>query len=147
MSYCKKEGKDTIIFVTEEDHKTPAKLEEAEFSMENLEQEPDLILEDGSINWDCPCLGGMATGPCGYQFREAFSCFHHSEETPKGADCYETFKAMSDCMSSFPALYGSDEEMEEKAAQEDREKQAQQNEQQAQNLQEEFNKNAEEKSW
>ncbi|KAG1815906.1 uncharacterized protein BJ212DRAFT_1480975, partial [Suillus subaureus] len=27
----------------------------------------------GEINWDCPCLGGMAHGPCGPQFREAFS--------------------------------------------------------------------------
>ena len=35
-----------------------------------------LILSNGDINWECPCLGGMATGPCGNQFREAFSCFH-----------------------------------------------------------------------
>jgi len=48
--------------------------------------------ETGEINWDCPCLGGMAHGPCGEQFREAFSCFVFSKEEPKGMDCIEKFK-------------------------------------------------------
>ena len=48
--------------------------------------------ETGEINWDCPCLGGMAYGPCGEQFREAFSCFVFSKEEPKGMDCIEKFK-------------------------------------------------------
>ncbi|KAI1788835.1 hypothetical protein LXA43DRAFT_893927, partial [Ganoderma leucocontextum] len=37
----------------------------------------------GEINWDCPCLGGMAHGPCGLQFREAFWWFVFSEADPK----------------------------------------------------------------
>lgn len=41
------------------------------------EPAPGLILESGDINWNCPCLGGMATGPCGVEFRDAFSCFHY----------------------------------------------------------------------
>lgn len=41
------------------------------------ERAPGLILPSGEINWNCPCLGGMATGPCGVEFREAFSCFHY----------------------------------------------------------------------
>ncbi|KAG9685109.1 hypothetical protein KCU76_g11941, partial [Aureobasidium melanogenum] len=48
--------------------------------------------ETGEINWDCPCLGGMAYGPCGEQFREAFSCFVYSKEEPKGMDCIDKFK-------------------------------------------------------
>jgi intermembrane space import and assembly protein 40 len=48
--------------------------------------------ETGEINWDCPCLGGMATGPCGEQFKAAFSCFVYSEEEPKGMDCIDKFK-------------------------------------------------------
>jgi intermembrane space import and assembly protein 40 len=28
--------------------------------------------ETGEINWDCPCLGGMANGPCGEEFKAAF---------------------------------------------------------------------------
>ena len=53
--------------------------------------------ETGEINWDCPCLGGMADGPCGEEFKAAFSCFVYSEEEPKGVDCVEKFKGMQDC--------------------------------------------------
>jgi mitochondrial intermembrane space import and assembly protein 40 len=48
--------------------------------------------ETGEINWDCPCLGGMAHGPCGENFRAAFSCFVYSKEEPKGVDCIDKFK-------------------------------------------------------
>lgn len=48
--------------------------------------------ETGEINWDCPCLGGMADGPCGEQFKTAFSCFVYSDEEPKGMDCIEKFQ-------------------------------------------------------
>ena len=36
-----------------------------------------IVLPNGEINWDCPCLGGMPHGPCGQEFRDAFSCFHY----------------------------------------------------------------------
>ncbi|KAI0633901.1 hypothetical protein C8Q77DRAFT_1057060 [Trametes polyzona] len=64
--------------------------------------------ETGEINWDCPCLGGMAHGPCGMQFREAFSCFVFSEAEPKGIDCVEKFKAMQECFREHPDVYGED---------------------------------------
>ena len=48
--------------------------------------------ETGEINWDCPCLGGMAHGPCGEEFKTAFSCFVYSEADPKGMDCIEKFQ-------------------------------------------------------
>lgn len=48
--------------------------------------------ETGEINWDCPCLGGMAHGPCGEEFKAAFSCFVYSKEEPKGMECIENFK-------------------------------------------------------
>ena len=73
-----------------------------------------LILEDGSINWNCPCLGGMATGPCGPEFREAFSCFHYSEADPKGSDCYEQFRTMQECMAQHPSLYDYDDKESQK---------------------------------
>jgi hypothetical protein len=59
----------------------------------------------GEINWDCPCLGGMAHGPCGPQFREAFSCFVYSDAEPKGIDCVERFKNMQDCFREHPEVY------------------------------------------
>jgi len=64
--------------------------------------------ETGEINWDCPCLGGMAHGPCGMQFREAFSCFVFSEQEPKGIDCVEKFKAMQDCFREHPDVYAEE---------------------------------------
>ncbi|EED15636.1 mitochondrial intermembrane space protein Mia40 [Talaromyces stipitatus ATCC 10500] len=87
--------------------------------------------ETGEINWDCPCLGGMAYGPCGQEFREAFSCFVYSQEEPKGMDCIEKFKGMQDCFRLHPEVYGSelqedevDEQLAEQIAQRDREEQA-----------------------
>jgi intermembrane space import and assembly protein 40 len=59
----------------------------------------------GEINWDCPCLGGMAHGPCGPEFREAFSCFVYSEDEPKGINCVEKFKGMQDCFRRHPEEY------------------------------------------
>ncbi|KAI9879846.1 MAG: Oxidoreductase [Pleopsidium flavum] len=64
--------------------------------------------ETGEINWECPCLGGMAHGPCGEQFRAAFSCFVYSKEEPKGMDCIDRFKGMQDCFREHPDVYGSE---------------------------------------
>lgn len=65
-------GKDKIVFLTPEDLQKPSTV-----TFPDEEDPPGLMLPNGEINWDCPCLGGMATGPCGVEFREAFSCFHY----------------------------------------------------------------------
>ena len=62
---------------------------------EEAEGEGAFNPETGEINWDCPCLGGMAHGPCGDQFKAAFSCFVYSKEEPKGVDCIENFKLVT----------------------------------------------------
>jgi intermembrane space import and assembly protein 40 len=102
MSLCKSYsgGKDKVIFATKEDHAIPSTIE-----LPATEPQPGLLLPNGDINWNCPCLGGMATGPCGVEFREAFSCFHYSEAEPKGSDCYDSFKTMQDCMGQYPTVY------------------------------------------
>ncbi|OOQ83848.1 Mitochondrial intermembrane space import and assembly protein 40 [Penicillium brasilianum] len=69
--------------------------------------------ETGEINWDCPCLGGMAHGPCGEEFRAAFSCFVYSNEEPKGIECIEKFKGMQDCFRQHPDVYGAELEDDE----------------------------------
>jgi intermembrane space import and assembly protein 40 len=69
---------------------------EDEDEMEGLEDEAGqqgaFNPETGEINWDCSCLGGMAHGPCGEEFKAAFSCFVYSKEEPKGVECIEKFK-------------------------------------------------------
>jgi mitochondrial intermembrane space import and assembly protein 40 len=79
---------------------------------EEAEGEGAFNPETGEINWDCPCLGGMAHGPCGPEFREAFSCFVFSKEEPKGMDCIEKFQGMRDCFQQHPDVY-KDELMED----------------------------------
>ncbi|XP_053954747.1 mitochondrial intermembrane space import and assembly protein 40 [Anastrepha ludens] len=112
MSYCKSFGKDKVCFVTKEDHAIPSTIE-----LPPPEPAPSLITNDGEINWSCPCLGGMATGPCGVEFRDAFSCFHYSKAEPKGSDCFEAFRTMQDCFAQYPTVYnksaGNDEEDDE----------------------------------
>ncbi|GAA5932505.1 hypothetical protein JCM1841_000231 [Sporobolomyces salmonicolor] len=66
--------------------------------------------ETGEINWECPCLGGMADGPCGPEFKAAFSCFVYSEAEPKGVDCVEKFRGMQECFRRHPDIYGDDAE-------------------------------------
>ena len=74
----------------------PARDVIADGSPEALEEEADqqgaFNPETGEINWDCPCLGGMAHGPCGEEFKAAFSCFVYSKEEPKGMDCIDKFQ-------------------------------------------------------
>jgi len=48
----------------------------------------------------------MAQGPCGEDFKAAFSCFVTSEQEPKGLDCVDKFKAMQDCFRKHPDIYG-----------------------------------------
>ncbi|XP_050019481.1 mitochondrial intermembrane space import and assembly protein 40-like [Alexandromys fortis] len=98
MSYCQQEGKDRIIFVTKEDHETPSSAELVADDPNDPYEEHGLILPNGDINWNCPCLGGMASSPCGEQFKSGFSCFHHSKEEIKGSDCIDQFQAMQEGM-------------------------------------------------
>ncbi|XP_013783049.1 mitochondrial intermembrane space import and assembly protein 40-B-like [Limulus polyphemus] len=109
MSYCKDFGKDKVIFVSKEDHETPSKVSLPHSTDDEVQ---GLILPNGEINWSCPCLGGMATGPCGPEFREAFSCFHYSTAEPKGSDCIEKFQDMQECMTKYPRLYPVDDDKE-----------------------------------
>ncbi|KAF2262180.1 hypothetical protein CC78DRAFT_618800 [Lojkania enalia] len=85
--------------------------------MEGLEGEADqqgaFNPETGEINWDCPCLGGMAHGPCGEEFKAAFSCFVFSTEEPKGMDCIDKFKSMQNCFRQHPEVYGAELESDE----------------------------------
>ncbi|XP_064931701.1 mitochondrial intermembrane space import and assembly protein 40 isoform X2 [Columba livia] len=107
-------GKDRIIFATKEDHETPSSAELVADDPDDPYEEQGLILPNGDINWNCPCLGGMASGPCGEQFKSAFSCFHYSTEEIKGSDCVDQFRAMQECMQKYPDLYPQEDENDEK---------------------------------
>lgn len=77
----------------------------------------------------------MAHGPCGEEFKAAFSCFVYSNDEPKGMDCVDKFqyvtsgsglgmsesanddmiRHMQDCFRKYPEVYG-EEIREEEAA-------------------------------
>ncbi|QIX01127.1 hypothetical protein AMS68_006644 [Peltaster fructicola] len=86
----------------------PSPLDSPEGLEQEAQQQGAFNEETGEINWDCPCLGGMADGPCGEQFKAAFSCFVFSKEEPKGIDCIEHFKTMQNCFREHPDIYGSE---------------------------------------
>ncbi|XRM38502.1 Oxidoreductase [Aspergillus tubingensis] len=104
----------------QDDAQQPSPESASMMSPEELEaeagQEGAFNPETGEINWDCPCLGGMAHGPCGEEFKAAFSCFVYSSEEPKGIDCIEKFKGMQDCFRLHPDVYGAELEDDEEAA-------------------------------
>ncbi|KAI2805745.1 hypothetical protein RDWZM_008917 [Blomia tropicalis] len=106
MSYCEEFGKDKVVFLDKND------LNSSEPKIELIELVDDynqgLIKPNGDINFSCPCLGGMASGPCGSEFREAFSCFHYSESEVKGSECVDLFMEMQSCMTKYPNLYANE---------------------------------------
>jgi intermembrane space import and assembly protein 40 len=112
-----KDSRHKALFLTPEEAAEPSKVQLGEPE----DHPPGLILPSGEINWNCPCLGGMAIGPCGIEFREAFSCFHYSEAEPKGSDCLEQFAGMQRCMQSFPELFEDASEKKEKESKEEEE--------------------------
>ena len=65
-------------------------------------------MPNGKINWGCPCLGGVALGPCSVQFRDAFGCFHYSSSDTKGVECMQEFDKLQACMKKYPKLYDND---------------------------------------
>ncbi|KAG0274493.1 Oxidoreductase [Linnemannia exigua] len=121
MSYTRQEeqGKDTVIFLEPSPSTTPDSPSSPSASSSPSSQSAAFNPETGEINWDCPCLGGMAKPPCGDAFKEAFSCFVFSTEEPKGIECVEKFKAMQDCFRAHPENYADqlddDEEEEEES--------------------------------
>lgn len=102
--------KDIVIFCKKQDHEIPSKYDMPP-ALPN-EGRRGVILPNGEINWMCPCLGVLPYGPCGYEFRQFFSCLPTpgSDESTEATDerreqCIPQFRNMMDCMSLFPQVY------------------------------------------
>jgi intermembrane space import and assembly protein 40 len=96
-----RDGKDVIFFVEPEVDPTSTSTS----SRQNGTAQSAIDPETGDINWDCPCLGGLTKGPCGEEFKTAFSCFVLSKNEPKGQECVDRFKSMQECFSRYPEVY------------------------------------------
>lgn len=80
----------------------------------------------------------MAQGPCGEEFKAAFSCFVYSNAEPKGVDCVDKFRDMQNCFRQHPDVYGDeidddddDEEEQEQASPKPDEEEKKQEEQES----------------
>ncbi|CAG8598539.1 14378_t:CDS:2 [Gigaspora margarita] len=96
------------ITISKQTNENLSRKNDDETTLENTDEETQSDAynpETGEINWDCPCLGGMAKGPCGEQFKAAFSCFIYSKAEQKGADCLDAFREMNDCFKKYPDVY------------------------------------------
>ncbi|KAK5996918.1 Mitochondrial intermembrane space import and assembly protein 40 [Cladobotryum mycophilum] len=106
-SLVEQRRKETVTKPAEPTEKKPAetdkKPETQVQSATALEGSP-AALEEEAVS----LLGGMAHGPCGEEFKTAFSCFVYSEEEPKGMDCIEKFQGMQECFRQYPEIYGSE---------------------------------------
>lgn len=119
MQSIQMSAKDVVIFASKANHSVPSKYDPPA-PLPN-EQKRGVMLPDGSINWMCPCLGGLPYGPCGFEFREFFSCLpqfndnnegQEQDESAKAKECFPKFAAMKKCFSQFPKLYPPDEDDE-----------------------------------
>ncbi len=70
-------------------------------------------------------MGGRPSGPCGYEFKEAFTCWHNEsrQEEPNFPNCVEQFYKLQKCEAQYPDVYGvmtpEEEEEEIKEIEED----------------------------
>ncbi|QSL65529.1 hypothetical protein MERGE_002842 [Pneumocystis wakefieldiae] len=83
-------------------------------SSENNAEESAFNPETGEINWQDYGLSMswrniVAHGPCGEDFKDAFSCFVYSKEEPKGMECIKKFQAMQECFKKYPEIYNNEE--------------------------------------
>ena len=58
-------SKDQVLFLSEEEEAEA--VGEAQSEMDDAVRQA--VKDDGEIDWECPCLQGMAQGPCGDAFK------------------------------------------------------------------------------
>lgn len=64
-------------------------------------------LPDGSINFECHCVGHLVASPCGHEFREAMKCqkAHDKEDMEQGV-CAEKFLRLIECFMRTECFKG-----------------------------------------
>ncbi|KII63416.1 Mitochondrial intermembrane space import and assembly protein 40-B [Thelohanellus kitauei] len=92
------DGKNKMLTLSDEDLATPLKLKF---------KNGGIINPDGSVNWDCPCLGGLPNSECGQQFRAAITCLINNKENDDVMKCATEFENMAECWKAHPELLPS----------------------------------------
>ncbi|KAF7811651.1 mitochondrial intermembrane space import and assembly protein 40-like protein [Senna tora] len=71
-------------------------------------EEAESIEERAKKALECPCIADLRSGPCGFQFSEAFLCFLKSTAEEKGSDCVHPFVALQNCIKANPNAFSED---------------------------------------
>ncbi|TKR82735.1 hypothetical protein L596_016416 [Steinernema carpocapsae] len=93
-----------VLAMTEAEYVGDIKSEYAK-TLENLSPEnlqdnfnPGPNKPDGSVNFECHCVGHLVASPCGYEFRKAISCQKSaSEEEMENGACAEELMGFMKC--------------------------------------------------
>uniref|UniRef100_A0A1I7X3J5 CHCH domain-containing protein n=1 Tax=Heterorhabditis bacteriophora TaxID=37862 RepID=A0A1I7X3J5_HETBA len=98
------EEKDKIEYITEsefwEDIKDAYIKELANMDPNDVypSNNPGPTNPDGTVNFECHCVGHLVASPCGWEFREAVTCQKSSsEEEMESGACSEQLMAFMDC--------------------------------------------------
>ncbi|CAG9538042.1 unnamed protein product [Cercopithifilaria johnstoni] len=121
------DGENVIHRITQEEYNEPiqdAYVESvARLSYAELDDKynPGPTLPDGSVNFECHCVGHLVASPCGHEFREAMKCQKNAEEgeLDEGACATEFMNFMrcvirTECFKSRRDLNDDEEEKEQK---------------------------------
>ncbi|VDN25509.1 unnamed protein product [Gongylonema pulchrum] len=97
--------KDKVYTITEEEFEEPIRddyvqsISRLSYAELDDKYNPGPTLPDGSINFECHCVGHLVASPCGHEFREALKCQKGAGETEldEGA-CAEEFMNFMKCV-------------------------------------------------
>ncbi|OAF67248.1 Coiled-coil-helix-coiled-coil-helix domain-containing protein 4 [Intoshia linei] len=100
--------KDTVFVLTDSQWEEKSKFK-LETSQKFNEIDGGARRPDGSINWNCACIGSILGGPCGYLYRKSFECFFSDMYNPndKETDCIKRHNKFRNCSSKYKNVYKS----------------------------------------
>ncbi|EPB66321.1 CHCH domain protein [Ancylostoma ceylanicum] len=101
---AKSEEKDQVFYLTESEYWSDIK---DEYIQRIADMDPNDVYPsnnpgptkpDGSVNFECHCVGHLVASPCGYEFREAITCQKAStEEELEAGACGDQLLAFMEC--------------------------------------------------
>lgn len=96
--------KDEVLFMSLKEHSEP--LAENCSWMSSLTKFGKRIgprFPDGSINWQCPCMGGgsLVAHRCGHFFRQLYVCMSADDKEDATVKCPEEFLDWAACMQNL----------------------------------------------
>ncbi|VDM77688.1 unnamed protein product [Strongylus vulgaris] len=102
---AKNEGKDQVYYLSENEFWSDIK---DEYIQRIAEMDPNDVYPsnnpgptnpDGSVNFECHCVGHLVASPCGHEFREAITCQKSAtEEELEAGKCGEELLAFMECV-------------------------------------------------